>query len=109
MKGVLPGLQPEIVQADTLYESFLPFGVDEVSEDELRKCANIVARTVTKEHIKNSAIAEEEASVKESTCCTPGSQINFRVLHFNEAIPHFWSCELRGFLARNTFSVRRHV
>ena len=74
MKGVLPGLQPEIVQADTLYESFLPFGVDEVSEEELRKCANIVARTVTKEHFKNSAIAGkkegEKASKKESTCCT---------------------------------------
>ncbi len=79
MNGVLPGLQPEIVQADTLYESFLPFGVDEVSEEELRECANIVAETVTKEYIKNSATAEEkageEASKKESTCCTPDKQI----------------------------------
>lgn len=64
MKGVLPSLQPEIVQADTLYESFLPFGIEEVSEEELKECANIVAETVTKEHIKNSAMAGEEASKK---------------------------------------------
>jgi hypothetical protein len=38
MKGVLPGLRPEIVQADMLYEASLPFGVDEVSEEELRAC-----------------------------------------------------------------------
>ena len=86
MKGVLPGLQPEIVQADTLYESFLPFGVDEVSEEELRECANTVAETVAKEHIKNiknSATAGErteekageEVSKKESTCCTTDKQI----------------------------------
>ncbi len=75
MKGVLPGLQPEIVQADTLYESFLPFGMDEVSEEKLRECANIVAETVAKEHIKNSALAGEEASKKESTCCTQDKQI----------------------------------
>ncbi len=83
MKGVLPSFQPEIVQADTLYESFLPFGIDEVSEEELKECANIVAQTVTKEHIKNSAPAVEraeekigeEASKKESTCCIPDKQI----------------------------------
>jgi uncharacterized metal-binding protein len=75
MKGVLPNFQPEIVQADTLYESFLPFGVDEVSEEELRECANIVAETVAKEHIKNSASAGEKASKKESTCCTQDKQI----------------------------------
>jgi hypothetical protein len=35
MKGVLPDLCPEIVQADTLYEASLPFRIDEVSEEEL--------------------------------------------------------------------------
>ena len=75
MKGVLPGFQPEIIQADTLYESSLPFGIDEVSEGELRECANIVAETVTREHIKNSPMAGEKASKKESTCCTQDKQI----------------------------------
>ena len=68
MKGVLPGFLPEIVQADTLYEPSLPFGIDEVSEEELRECANIVANNVAKEHIKNTAQEAEKTSKKESTC-----------------------------------------
>jgi len=35
MKGVNCPLRTEIVQADTLYETSLPFGIDEVSEEEL--------------------------------------------------------------------------
>ena len=74
MKGVLPGLRPEIVQADTLYEKPLPFGIDEVSEEELRKYAQIVAQTVVMEHINNTAQAGEMESRKESTC-TPAKNI----------------------------------
>jgi len=37
-----------------LYESDLPFGIDEVSEEELKKCANIVARTIVEEYISAS-------------------------------------------------------
>jgi len=68
MKGVLPGLRPEIVQADTLYEASLPFGIDEVSEEELKECAHIVANTVAREHINNTSPAGEKASKKESKC-----------------------------------------
>lgn len=64
MKGVLPDLKPEIVQVDTLYEASLPFGIDEVSEEELRECANKVADTVAMEHINNTAPAGEKASKK---------------------------------------------
>jgi len=67
MKGVLPALRPEIVQADTLYDSALPFGLDEVAEEELRECAQKVAGTVVKEHIKNAASACENAA--KSSCC----------------------------------------
>ncbi len=66
MKGVLPDLCPEIVQADTLYETSLPFGIDEVSEEELRECARTVAETVVAEHVKNCAAGK--ASAKESIC-----------------------------------------
>ncbi len=59
MKGVLPDLCPEIVQADTLYEASLPFGIDEVPEEELGECARTVAETVVAGHIKS----------KNSTCC----------------------------------------
>jgi len=68
MKSVLPGLKPEIVQADTLYESSLPFGIDEVSEEELRECVHIVANTVAMEHIKKTAPGGEKVSKNESTC-----------------------------------------
>lgn len=74
MKGVLPGLRPEIVQADLLYETSLPFGVDEVPEEELRECAQIVANTVAREYIKNTNVAEDMESKKESTC-TPAKNI----------------------------------
>jgi uncharacterized metal-binding protein len=72
MKGVLPDLCPEIVQADTLYESPLPFGTDEVSEEELRECARTVAEAVVAEHIKNSATGK--TSAKESECCSSGNK-----------------------------------
>jgi uncharacterized metal-binding protein len=71
MKGVLPGLRTEIVQADTLYETSLPFGVDEVSEEELRKCAQIVANTIAREYINNTILAGETELKKESTCTPP--------------------------------------
>jgi len=72
MKGVLSGLEPQIVQADTLYESELPFGVDEVSEEELGECARTVAEIVVKEHITASSIKKE--SRKESTCSSSKSK-----------------------------------
>lgn len=55
MKGVLPGLRPEIVQADTLYGLSLPFGIDEASEADIRECAHIVAETVVREHVLGQA------------------------------------------------------
>lgn len=67
MKGVLPDLRPETIHADTLYEAALPFGIDEVSEEELRECARIVAETVANEHIKNSCLAGEKSSRQEPT------------------------------------------
>jgi uncharacterized metal-binding protein len=74
MKGVLPGLRPEIVQADTLYETSLPFGVNEVSEEELRECAQIVANTIAREYINNTAQAGEKTSKRETTC-TPAKNL----------------------------------
>ncbi len=77
MRGVLPNLRPEIVQADMLYETSLPFGIDEVSGEELKECARTVAEAVVSEHIKNSTAGKVfgEESVcsssmnKKSTCC----------------------------------------
>lgn len=76
MKGVLPNLCPVIVQADTLYESSLPFGIDEVPEEELRECACEVAANIVAEHIKNpdatgKTIKKKEPTAKntKSSCC----------------------------------------
>lgn len=52
MKKVLSGFQPEIVQADMLHQSLLPFGIEEVPEDELEKNASIVAEAVVEKYIK---------------------------------------------------------
>jgi uncharacterized metal-binding protein len=68
MKGVLPDLRAEIVQADMLYETSLPFGVDEVSEEELKECAQIVANTISREYINNTVPAGEKESKRETTC-----------------------------------------
>ncbi len=51
MKGVLPEIKHEIVQADMLYESELPFGIDEVPEEELKRYASEVAEIVVKKHV----------------------------------------------------------
>lgn len=75
MEGVLPGLNPEVVQADMLYESDLPFGIDEVSGEELRKCANTVARTIVEEHISEKGKEPSSKTIStpsnntKSACC----------------------------------------
>lgn len=51
MKGVLPEINPEIVRADMLYESDMPFGIDEVLEEKLGGYAREVAEIVVKEHV----------------------------------------------------------
>ena len=51
MKGALPGLKPEIVLADTIYKTSLPFSPDEAPEEQLRECAAKVADVVVKEYV----------------------------------------------------------
>jgi uncharacterized metal-binding protein len=47
MKGAVPGLEPEVIIADTLYDFDRSlFGIDELSERELRSHAEKVARKV---------------------------------------------------------------
>lgn len=71
MKGVLPEITPEIVQADMIYESDIPFGIDEVTDKELGDCARIVADTVVKEQIAASSF--KKTSKKESACSSSKS------------------------------------
>jgi uncharacterized metal-binding protein len=60
MAGVLPEFRPVVVQADTLYDGPLPFGVDEGPDEMFSVYAYKVAEQVVREHIQN-----------DGTCSTP--------------------------------------
>ena len=51
MKGVIPELSPLIIYADEIYNEDLPFGIDEVSDDEFNALAKIVAEEIVAKHI----------------------------------------------------------
>jgi uncharacterized metal-binding protein len=51
MQGVLADFQPEVILADTLYSECLPFGIDEVSEDQFNTYAELVAQAVIKQYV----------------------------------------------------------
>ena len=61
MKGVLPEIDLEIIRADMLYESDLPFGIDEVPEEELKGYAREVAEIVVKEHVSKAVPGRKKA------------------------------------------------
>ncbi len=70
MKGVLPGLKPEVVLADAIYKTSLPFSLDEAPEELLRDCAGKVAATVVKDYVNGQKRAMA-ATVKNANpgCC----------------------------------------
>ena len=51
MEGVIPDLEPVIVQADQIYDIDLPFGIDEVPDEMFTVYAYKVADQVVKEHV----------------------------------------------------------
>src|SRR5512136_617847 len=55
MAGVLPGLEPEIVRADLIYDLDLPFGIDEVPDEMFTVYAYKVAEQVVKDHVNAGA------------------------------------------------------
>ncbi len=55
MTGVLPGLKPEIVRADLIYNLDLPFGIDEVPDEMFTVYAYRVAEQVVREHVRGSS------------------------------------------------------
>jgi len=52
MQGILPDWKPEIILADSLYDECLPFGIDEVSDDEFNVYAKQVAEKVVSKYIR---------------------------------------------------------
>ncbi|HEX2927178.1 MAG TPA: putative zinc-binding protein [Ruminiclostridium sp.] len=76
MKGVIPDLKPVVINADTLYETCLPFGVDEVCEEEINENAQIVAEIIIKKYINGCEpdMASGECAASggrsKSPCCS---------------------------------------
>jgi uncharacterized metal-binding protein len=71
MAGVLPDLEPVVVQADTLYESTdIPFGIDEVPDEMFTVYAYKVAEQVVKDYVNVTGCCDQE-----KTGCSAGGCI----------------------------------
>jgi uncharacterized metal-binding protein len=51
MKGVVPELEPLVIHADKIYGKNLPFGIDEVSDEEFNELAKIVADEIVEKYV----------------------------------------------------------
>lgn len=69
MAGVLPGLEPVVVQADTLYDEPLPFGVDEVPDEMFSVYAYQVAEGIVRDHVKTESCCGD---LEEKPVCAAG-------------------------------------
>lgn len=80
MKGVIPELKPLVVQADKIYSKDLPFGIDEVSEEEFNECAKIVADEIVEKYVYGDCEPEisniECSSQKNNGCCSSNDNSN---------------------------------
>ncbi|WP_297425581.1 putative zinc-binding protein [Clostridium sp.] len=74
MKGVIPELEPLVVQADKIYSKDLPFGIDEVTDEEFNECAKMVAEEIVEKYIYGDSVPEissEECSSNSNIgCCS---------------------------------------
>jgi len=69
MKGVIPELTPLIIRADAIYKKDLPFGIDEVSDEECNELAQMVAEEIITKYVIGNADA---ATTGGSSCCSCG-------------------------------------
>jgi len=51
MKGVLTEITPIVINADSLHDMKLPFGIDEVSDDDFNSLAQKVAEEIVKKYV----------------------------------------------------------
>jgi len=73
MAGVLEDFKPVVIQADTLYDESLPFGVDEVPDEMFSVYAYKVAEQVVKEHVNPDGCCgnQEKKPACPSNRCIP--------------------------------------
>lgn len=72
MKGVIPELEPLVVQADKLYSKDLPFGIDEVTDEEFNECAKLVANEIVGKYVYGDSepeILSEECTSNKNIGC----------------------------------------
>jgi len=65
MKGVLPEITPYVINADSLHDRDLPFGIDEVSEEDFKALAETVAEKIVEKYINSDC----EPPASKSGCC----------------------------------------
>lgn len=76
MKGVIPELKPLVIQADNIYLKDLPFGIDEVTNEEFNECAKIVAEEIIEKYVNGDSkpdVSSGVCSSKESIGCCPSN------------------------------------
>ena len=66
MRGVIPELEPLVVNADAIYKKNLPFGIDEVSDDEFNELAKIVAEEIAEKYVRG----DYEPDASKGGCCS---------------------------------------
>jgi len=66
MKGVIPELEPLVVNADAIYKKSIPFGIDEVSDDEFNDLAKVVAEEIVEKYINGDCKPNKS---NEGGCC----------------------------------------
>lgn len=54
MEGVLSELNPIVIDASSIYNVDLPFGINEVNEDEIKKYAEFVAGNIVNDYINST-------------------------------------------------------
>ena len=67
MQGVIPDLEPIVINANSIYDVDTPFGINEVSELKLKEYSEIVASSIVKEFIN------ENRSDSDANCCAENS------------------------------------
>jgi len=69
MKGVLPEITPLVINADSLHDIKMPFGIDEVSDADFNAIAQKVAEVIVEKYINGDC----KPSTSSTGCCEPPS------------------------------------
>ena len=66
MKGVIPELDALVIDVSEIYGKDIPFGIDEVSDDEFNQLAEMAAKVIVEEYVNGDATS----AVPQGSCCS---------------------------------------